>query len=59
MQVIGISHFQVATLAVYFYFLAGLMGAQWVSPSSGANYAKIYELPVFNKTNSMGENGKL
>ena len=40
--------FQVATLAVYFYFLAALMGAQWVYPESGDNYEKIYDLPVFS-----------
>jgi len=35
------------------------MGAQWVAPSGGDNYATIYNLPVFNKTSSMGEIGKL
>ena len=39
--------FQVATLAVYFYFLAALMGAQWVYPADGENYEKIYSLPLF------------
>ena len=39
--------FQVATLAVYFYFLAALMGAQWVYPGDGDNYETIYNLPLF------------
>ena len=59
MELIGIFYFQVATLAVYFYFLAALMGAQWVAPSGGDNYAKIYDLPLFNKTSGMDEIGKV
>ena len=46
--------FQVATLAVYFYFLAALMGAQWVYPESGDNYEKIYDLPVFSNNGKFG-----
>ena len=43
---------QVATLAVYFYFLAALMGAQWVSPQVGQNYEQIYDLPAFENHSS-------
>ena len=38
---------QVATLAVYFYFLAALMGAQWVTPESPVDYFSTYKLPTF------------
>jgi len=38
---------QVVTLSVYFYFLAALMGAQWVDPKNPADYAATYNLPTF------------
>jgi len=38
---------QVVTLSVYFYFLAALMGAQWVEPKNPADYAATYNLPTF------------
>lgn len=44
-------HFQVVSLAVYSYFLAALMGAQWVEPEDPRVYAATYKLPVF-RTNS-------
>ena len=31
------------TLAVYFYFLAALFGAQWVTPASSEAYETIYK----------------
>ena len=34
---------QKVTLAVYFYFLAALFGAQWVTPASSEAYEKIYK----------------
>ena len=34
---------QKVTLAVYFYFLAALFGAQWVTPASNEAYEKIYK----------------
>lgn len=38
---------QVVTLSVYFYFLAALMGAQWVDPKNPADFAATYNLPTF------------
>lgn len=44
---------QVVTLAVYSYFLAALMGAQWVEPESPMDYQLTYKLPTFsNRTSS-------
>jgi hypothetical protein len=42
---------QVVTLSVYFYFLAALMGAQWVDPKNPADYAATYNLPTFTYSN--------
>ena len=39
------------SLAVYSYFLAALMGAQWVDPKNSADYAATYHLPVFLGSN--------
>ena len=36
------------SLAVYSYFLASLMGAQWVEPSDSEVYSDTYKLPVFH-----------
>ncbi len=38
---------QVVSLAVYSYFLAALMGAQWVGPTEAGEYKTIYKLPVY------------
>ena len=35
------------SLAVYSYFLAALMGAQWVGPTNPTDYAATYKLPTF------------
>ena len=37
---------QVVTLAVYTYFAAALMGAQWVQPLSAEDYVTITKLPA-------------
>ena len=39
---------QVVTLAVYTYFAAALMGAQWVQPLSAEDYVTITKLPSFS-----------
>lgn len=39
---------QVVTLAVYTYFAAALMGAQWVQPLSAEDYVTITKLPAFS-----------
>ena len=39
---------QVVTLAVYSYFAAALIGAQWISPQSGEAYKDAYGLPLGN-----------
>ena len=36
------------TLAVYTYFAAALMGAQWVQPLSAEDYVTITKLPAFS-----------
>ena len=38
---------QVCTLAVYFYFLAAVMGAQWVTPENPKDYQTTYKVPSF------------
>ena len=38
--------FQVVTLAVYFYFGAALLGAQWISPETAEAYKQSYGLPI-------------
>ena len=43
---------QVVALAVYSYFLAALMGGQWVSPADPKDYAATYKLPTFDTSNS-------
>jgi hypothetical protein len=40
---------------VYSYFLAALMGAQWVRPQDPTAYADIYNLPVFFTGNTTAE----
>ena len=40
------------TLAVYTYFAAALMGAQWVVPADPADYVTTYKLPSFANNNS-------
>ena len=42
-SVIQLRPVQKVTLAVYFYFLAALFGAQWVTPASSEAYEKIYK----------------
>ena len=37
---------QVVTLAVYSYFAAALIGAQWISPESDQAYKDAYGLPL-------------
>ena len=37
---------QVVTLAVYAYFMAALIGCQWISPVSNDAYKAAYGLPV-------------
>ena len=37
---------QVVTLAVYSYFAAALIGAQWISPQSDEAYKDAYGLPL-------------
>ena len=37
---------QVVTLAVYSYFVAALIGAQWISPESAEAYKDAYGLPL-------------
>jgi len=37
---------QVVTLAVYSYFVAALIGGQWISPESPEAYDAAYDLPV-------------
>ena len=39
---------QVVTLAVYTYFAAALMGAQWVQPLSAEDYVTLTKLPAFS-----------
>ena len=41
---------QTVTLAVYFYFTAALVGAQWISPENEEFYKMTYDIP-------MGETG--
>ena len=41
-------------MAVYSYFLAALMGAQWVDPESPTDYSATYNLPTFTKSNNEG-----
>ena len=36
------------TLAVYTYFAAALMGAQWVTPTEGEDYKTMYKMPTFS-----------
>ena len=43
---------QVVTLAVYTYFAAALMGAQWVQPLSAEDYVTITKLPSFSSDDS-------
>ena len=42
---------QVVSLAVYSYFLAALMGGQWVNPTDPKDYAATYKLPTFDSDN--------
>ena len=37
---------QVVTLAVYFYFTAALIGAQWINPESEEAYKTAHGIPV-------------
>ena len=37
---------QLVTMAVYSYFLAALLGAQWVQPEHGDNFTIIYKTSV-------------
>ena len=37
---------QVVTLAVYSYFVAALIGAQWISPEGDEAYKDAYGLPL-------------
>jgi len=37
---------QVVTLAVYSYFAAALIGAQWISPAADQSYKTAYNLPI-------------
>ncbi|XP_071745266.1 uncharacterized protein [Lepeophtheirus salmonis] len=48
---------QVVTLAVYSYFAAALMGAQWVIPESQEDYKTTYKLPTFKHETVDGEFG--
>ena len=43
---------QVVSLAVYSYFLAALMGAQWVQPEKAEDYQNTYNLPTFEFKNT-------
>eukprot|EP00095_Tigriopus_kingsejongensis_P003438 snap_masked-scaffold110_size354795-processed-gene-2.3 protein:Tk03438 transcript:snap_masked-scaffold110_size354795-processed-gene-2.3-mRNA-1 annotation:"bestrophin 23" len=38
---------QVVTLAIYSYFGAALIGAQWVTPADPEDYNNIYNVPAF------------
>ena len=40
---------QVVTLAVYSYFGAALIGAQWISPENDSAYKSAYDLPLGNQ----------
>ena len=42
------------TLAVYTYFAAALMGAQWVQPLSAEDYVTITKLPSFSDDSHNG-----
>lgn len=44
-------------MAVYSYFLAALMGAQWVNPMESSAYETIYDLPAMNITKKISNNG--
>ena len=37
---------QTVTLAVYFYFTAALIGAQWINPANDEAYKMTYNMPV-------------
>ena len=37
---------QTVTLAVYFYFTAALIGAQWINPANEEAYKMAYNMPV-------------
>ena len=37
---------QVVTLAVYSYFVAAIIGGQWISPESAAAYKAAYGIPI-------------
>ncbi len=43
---------QVVTWAVYTYFGAALMGAQWVAPARAQDYVTTYKLPSFENANN-------
>ena len=45
---------QVVTLAVYTYFAAALMGAQWVQPLSAEDYVTLTKLPAFSHVTGGG-----
>ena len=46
-------------MAVYSYFLAALMGAQWVNPMESSAYETIYDLPAMNITKKINNETKL
>ena len=45
---------QVVTWSIYSYFLAALMGAQWVRPENPEDFETTYKLPSFSAVFSNG-----
>ncbi len=48
--------FQVVTWSIYTYFMAALMGAQWVKPEHPEDFETTYKLPSFSSFSTNGTN---
>ena len=44
------------TWSIYTYFMAALMGAQWVRPEHANDFETTYKLPSFSSVSSDGTN---